>query len=103
MREFPLKWKKRRIVLAIIGANRAALRASINFQKSNYEVTIFSVKQAKIDSENDNEFPIVELDELTLERLIEMKFFKPLIESLLQLVMMNSTSKLAELRKGNWI
>src|SRR5690625_1986871 len=62
--------------LAIVGANRAALRASINFQKSNYEVTIFSVKQAKINSDNDNIFPIVEFDNLTLEKLIENEVFE---------------------------
>ena len=63
--------------LAIVGANRAALRASINFQKSNYEVTIFSVKQAKIDVENNNhEFPIVELENITLESIIEHEIFQ---------------------------
>ena len=68
------KEKKKRI--AIIGANRAALRASINFQKSNYEVMIFSARQEKIETDNGSEFPIVELDELTLEKLIEEKVFQ---------------------------
>src|SRR5690606_27187598 len=63
--------------LAIVGANRAALRASINFQKSNYEVTIFSVKQAKIDIENNNhEFPIVELENITLDSMIDQEIFQ---------------------------
>ena len=70
------KVEEKKHSLAIIGANRAALRASINFQKSNYQVTIFSGKQAKIESENDNEFPIVELEELSLERLIERQIFE---------------------------
>ena len=61
--------------LAIIGANRSALRASINFQKSNYTVAIFTEKQEKIDSENDNDFPIVEVENLTLEKLIDMDVF----------------------------
>lgn len=62
--------------LAIIGANRSALRASINFQKNNYDVTIFSKIQEKLDSENDNKFPIVELKNLTLEKLIERNVFQ---------------------------
>lgn len=68
------KEKKQRI--AIIGANRAALRASINFQKSNYEVVIFSHRQEKIETDNGSEFPIVEFDELTLETLIEENIFE---------------------------
>ncbi|MCF3943677.1 monovalent cation:proton antiporter family protein [Oceanobacillus alkalisoli] len=62
--------------LAIIGANRAALRASLNFQKSNYKVTIFSEKQGKLKSESDSEFPIIEMNNMTLEKLIEMNLFE---------------------------
>lgn len=69
----PVEEKKK---LAIIGANRAALRASINFQKSNYQVTIFSEKQSKMESDSENEFPIVELDEMTLEKLRELHVFQ---------------------------
>lgn len=70
------KVKERKSRIAIIGANRSALRASINFQKSNYLVTIFSEKQEKIDSENDNDFPIVEVEQLTLDALIKINVFK---------------------------
>ncbi|MHA6252801.1 monovalent cation:proton antiporter family protein [Oceanobacillus sp. CAU 1775] len=62
--------------LAIIGANRAALRASLNFQKSNYQVSIYSEKQGKIEIEPGNEFPIIELHSLTLETLIEKDIFQ---------------------------
>lgn len=65
--------KKKR--LAIIGANRAALRASIGFQKSDYDVTIYSEKQMKVITDYENQFPIVELDELTLESLLELDLF----------------------------
>src|SRR5690625_766959 len=70
------KVEKKQNRLAIIGANRSALRASINFQKNNYDVTIFSKVQEKLNSENDNKFPIVELKQLTLEKLIERNVFQ---------------------------
>lgn len=70
----PVVVKKERS-LAFIGANRAALRASLNFQKSNYNVTIFSEKQGKIEVDTENEFPITEISELTLEKLIERDVF----------------------------
>lgn len=62
--------------LAIIGANRSALRASLNFKKSNYQVTIFSETQGKLSSDTENKFPIVELDNMTLENLIEQDVFQ---------------------------
>lgn len=66
----------KQIRIAIIGANRSALRASINFQKSNYAVTIFSEKQEKIEPENDNDFPIVEIKNMTLNDLIDRNVFQ---------------------------
>lgn len=68
--------KEKESRLAIIGANRSALRASKNFEKNNYHVTIFSAKQEKILAESDNEFPIVELESMTLENLIEKQVFQ---------------------------
>lgn len=61
--------------LAIIGANRATLRASIGLKKNDYDVTIFSEKQPKVIADYDNDFPIIELDELTLEALLERDLF----------------------------
>lgn len=70
--------KNRKNRLAIIGANRSALRAGITFQKSDYAVTVISKKQEKIDfdDDNNNEFQIIELDELSLDQLIEMNVFQ---------------------------
>lgn len=71
----PEKEKKKKR-LAIIGANLAALRASIGFQKSGFDVTIYSERQMKILTEDEKEFPLVELDRLTLESLLELNIFE---------------------------
>lgn len=62
--------------LAIIGANRGALRASKNFQKSNYDVTIFSEKQEKLETEEENDFPIIEVENMSLDQLIKLNIFQ---------------------------
>lgn len=61
--------------LAIIGSNRAALRSGFGFQKSGYDVTIFSEKQQKVITDYENEFPIVELDDLTFDSLLAEDIF----------------------------
>lgn len=66
--------KKKRI--AMIGANRASLRASIGMSKSDFDVTIFSEKQLKIITDYEHEFPIVELDDLSLETLVDEGLFE---------------------------
>lgn len=65
--------KEKEIRIAIIGANRSALRARKHFTKENYHVTTFSRKQEKILSENGS--PIIELEGMTLEQLIEHNVF----------------------------
>lgn len=66
--------KKKR--LAIVGANRSSLRAGIGIQNGDYDVTIYSTKkQIRAITDSEHDFPIIELDELTLESLIALNLF----------------------------
>lgn len=65
--------KKKR--LAIVGANRASLRAGIHIQKGDYDVTIYTTKHVDAIADHDYDFPIIELEKLTLQSLIALNLF----------------------------
>lgn len=61
--------------LAIIGANRATLRAGQGIQKGDYEVTIYMEKQSDISLDDGYTFSIMEMDDLSLTHFKETAFF----------------------------
>lgn len=73
--KFPPKQKVKKKPIAIVGANRASLRAGIGIQKGDYEVTIYTARPLKEIKEFEHSFSIIEVEELTLENLIDLNIF----------------------------
>lgn len=65
--------------LTIIGANRITLPVSIDFVKEGYDVRLLGTKQKKMEAQeaikDDKQFPIEEIDEITIEKLRETNAF----------------------------
>ena len=69
---FPDKAKKKPLI-SIIGANSATLHVSLDLLNEQNEVKIFSMNRH--DDNKDDEFPIIEVEEFTVERLTELSAF----------------------------
>lgn len=64
--------------VSIIGASRITLPLSLDLKREDYDVTLYMIRQNKIndDEAKSHDFPIVKLDEITIQSLMEQKAFE---------------------------
>jgi len=64
--------------VSIIGASRITLPLSLDLKREDYDVTLYMMRQNKINDEEakSHDFPIVKLDEITIQSLMEQKAFE---------------------------